>query len=60
MNAYASLAEELMAHLQSGGALQQMADQLGTSPEQASKIRPRLTTPPSLRSTACPCSSSPQ
>jgi hypothetical protein len=36
MNANASLAEELMAHLQSGGALQQMADQLGTSPEQAS------------------------
>ncbi|MFT3812179.1 MAG: DUF937 domain-containing protein [Acidovorax sp.] len=30
-----SLADELMAHLQDGGALQQMAAQLGTSPEQA-------------------------
>lgn len=30
-----SLADELMAHLQSGDALQQMAAQLGTTPEQA-------------------------
>jgi hypothetical protein len=30
-----SLADELMSHLQNGDALQQMAAQLGTSPEQA-------------------------
>ncbi len=33
MNAHSSLADELMAHLQ-GAPLQQMADQLGASPEQ--------------------------